>query len=141
MQTPDWSRTQALRDAQHYSGLCNAAEQQADAEADMAERFARAAAKGDANALCPWAPTVLDEEARQAKGLSWTAQHLPRRAQTLAEAMAESLDYGQGPSQTEAMHLILCAVKSTDAALAAAAADLLRRMGDAFARFNAEVVL
>lgn len=139
MQTPDWSRTQALHDAERYSQLCNAVEAQANAEADMAERFAHAAAQGDANALCPWAPTVLDEEARQAQGLSWSAPRLPRRAQTLAEAMAESLDYGTGPSQTEAMHLILCAAKSTDATVATMAADLLRRMGAAFARFNAEV--
>jgi hypothetical protein len=106
-------------------------------EREIRDGFAMSAGKADANALCTWAPMVTDWDAAKRMPIDQrTAQHLPKRAQTLTEIMAESLDYSDGPTMVEAMQLILNATRSTDADLAQQAANLVDRMGAAFARMN-----
>jgi hypothetical protein len=108
-----------------------ASEQYGDTESERTEReirtgFAMAAGKADANALCTWAPRTTDWDA---------AKRMPIDQRT-TEVMVESLDYGNGPTMTEAMQLILNATRSTDTDLALLAGDLVDRMGAAFARMN-----
>lgn len=117
--------------SEEFEGYDAAAE-----EVALRAYFARQVQAGDANAVCPWAPWVHDKEAMSALGLKWTDKNLPKRAQTLAEVMVQSLDYSDGPSMTEAMHLILAATKSTDTDLAVLAGELVERMGASFAINN-----
>ena len=56
--------------------------------------------------------------------------------QTVGAVMAESLDYGNGPSMAEAMRLIAAAAAGAD--VADMARSLLNRMADVFASHNAE---
>lgn len=108
----------------------------ADRENDIRAAFAMAAGKADANALADWAPTVTDYELRRKLHLAHDAKFQPQRVQTMTECMSESLDYSTGPSMVEAMQLILNATRSTDAELAKMAANLVDRMGAAYARMN-----
>jgi hypothetical protein len=106
-------------------------------ENEIRAGFAMAAGKADANALCDWAKQVTDWELAQRMPIDQrTVERLPKRMQTMTEVMYESLDYSTGPSITEAMQLILNACRSTDAELAQQAANLVDRMGAAFARMN-----
>lgn len=108
---------------------------QARDEIANAEDFKTACRKGDANALPSFAPMVTD----------WTSvkppvvagQVMPKRVPTLSEVMAESLDYGDGPSMTEAMQLILNAANGMD--VQAQAQGLIDRMASTWAKFNTEV--
>ena len=118
-----------------------ASEHFGDTEAEHREQeiragFAMAAGRADANAVCDWAPRLTDWDAVNAQRLRIIDANLPQRMQTLTECMFETLDYSTGPSMTEAMQLILNATRSTDAELAQQAANLIDRMGAAFARMN-----
>ena len=107
------------------------------AEREMRTGFAKAVEVGDANALCQWAGSVTDWDAAKRMPIDQkSATNLPKRAQTMTELMVESLDYGDGPSMVEAMHLILAATKSSDTDLAVLAGDLVERMGASFALHN-----
>lgn len=109
----------------------------AQAERELRAQFAKAADVGDANALCRWAPSVTDWDAAKRMPIDQrTTVSLPKRAQTMTELMTESLDYGDGPTMVEAMHLILAATKSSDTDLALLAGDLVERMGASFALHN-----
>ena len=111
--------------------------QSANAEAQMTADFLQTAKRGDANALAPWAPLTTDWDAVKRTPVDQrTATRLPKRQQTIAECMTESLDYGNGPSMTEAMQLILAATRSTDTDLALLAGDLVERMARSFATQN-----
>jgi len=105
-------------------------------ENEIRSGFAMAAGRADANALADWAPTVTDWEMRRKLHLAHDSKFMPQRVRTMTECMNETLDYGKGPSVTEAMQLILNACRSTDAELAQQAANLVDRMGAAFARMN-----
>jgi hypothetical protein len=115
-----------------------------DQEAAYAEReirtgFDKAVTVGDANALCTWAPYTTDWQAINRLPLEQrTAEKraAAKRAQTMAECMVESLDYGDGPSMVEAMQLVLNAARCTDDALSAQARRLLERMAESFAARN-----
>jgi len=120
------------RASEHYGDT-----EAASRERELARQFAKAVAKGDANALCPWAPYITDWETIKRTPVDQrTATALPKRQQTLAELMDESIDYGRGPSLAEAMQLILNAASGSESTQQQAR-DLLARMGDAFARMNA----
>lgn len=117
-------------DAMNHFARINVYEQQAeDAERAMADDFAELAMKADANAFAEFAPLVQDHGSRS------------KRVQTFAEVMAESLDYTNGPTMTEAMQLILNAAYGnlSPEVVSAQARDLLDRMGPAYARVHAEV--
>ncbi|MFP5467914.1 MAG: hypothetical protein ACLGG8_10375 [Gammaproteobacteria bacterium] len=104
-------------------------------ERELRANFAKAADVGDANALCTWAERVTDwDVAKRVPIDQRTTVSLPKRAQTLAEVMNEVTDYGNGPSLTELMQLVLNATKSSDTDLALMAGDLVERMGAAYAR-------
>ena len=123
------------------ASMDRASEYFGDTEAEHREQelragFMFAAGRADANALATWAPTVTDYELRRKLHLAHDAKFQPQRVQTMTEVMSESLDYSTGPSMTEAMQLILNACRSTDAELAQQAANLVDRMGAAFARMN-----
>ena len=94
--------------------------QQMIAEARMADAFTRAAIAGDMTAPAYFAP-----------------RDYKRRLQTVGAVMAESLDYGNGPSMDDAMRLIAAAATGAD--VADMARSLLNRMADAYAHYNAEV--
>jgi hypothetical protein len=118
-----------------------ASEHFGDTEAEHREQelragFAMSAGYADANAVCDWAPVVTDYDLRRKLHLTHDAKFQPKRYQTMTEVMYEALDYSTGPSLTEAMQLILNACRSTDADLAQQAANLVDRMGAAFARMN-----
>jgi hypothetical protein len=99
--------------------------------------FLAAADKGDANALAPWAPFTTDWALIKSSAIDQrTAKSLPKRAQTLAECMAESLDYGNGPSLSEAMQLILNVATGCDESTTSQARRLLERMAESFAYHN-----
>jgi hypothetical protein len=109
------------------------------AAASMAEQFRESAQKADANAFAMWAPLVNDWERTRRQPVGVTTD-LPKRYQTMAEVMAESLDFDHGPSETELMQLLLNVAYGSNLANAPAQArDLLRRMGDAFGRVHSEV--
>ena len=92
---------------------------QARAEASMADAFIDAMMAGDMKAPAYFAP-------RDYRG----------RLQAVGDVMAESLDYGNGPSMAEAMRLIAAAAAGAD--VADMARSLLNRMADAYAHYNAE---
>ena len=94
--------------------------QQMIAEARMADAFTSAVLHGDMDAPAYFAP-------RDYAG----------KLQTVGAVMAESLDYGNGPSMAEAMRLIAAAATGAD--VADMARSLLNRMADAYAHYNAEV--
>ena len=92
---------------------------QARAEASMANAFIEAMMAGDMEAPAYFAP-------RDYRG----------RLQAVGDVMAESLDYGNGPSMAEAMRLIAAAATGAD--VADMARSLLNRMADAYSHYNAE---
>jgi hypothetical protein len=104
----------------------------------MQAEFMAAVAKGDANALAPWAPLTTDWEAAKkdadpsVRFSTIIGRH--KRQQTLSECMSESLDYGDGPSIVEAMHLILNVASGKDES--ETARRLLERMAACFAYHN-----
>ena len=102
-----------LRDMEHET------HQQMIAEARMENAFIDAMMAGDMEAPAYFAP-----------------RDYKRRLQTVGAVMAESLDYGNGPSMAEAMRLIAAAAAGAD--VADMARSLLNRMADAYAHYNAE---
>lgn len=121
-----------------YAGYVEATAAAEDAQ-NLRTEFAKAAAAGDANALCSWAPFTTDWHSINRLPLEQRGAQIRavvKRAQTLTELMVESLEYGNGPSMVEAMHLILAATKSSDTDLALLAGDLVERMGASFALHN-----
>ena len=93
---------------------------QSRAEANMADAFIRAAIADDMTAPAYFVP-----------------RDYKRRLQTVGAVMAESLDYGNGPSMDDTMRLIAHAATGAD--VADMARSLLNRMADAYAHYNAEV--
>ena len=104
------------------------------AERAVIEDFIAACQRCDANALPSFAPMVTDW--RLAKTPRSAGEPAPKRMPTLSEVMAESLDYGDGPSMTEAMQLILNAANGMD--VKAQAQGLIDRMATTWAKFNTE---
>lgn len=130
-------------DADRYlAGLFDKQEARQSAAASMADQFSESAHKADANAFVEWAPLVTDwERARRQPVDQKTATELPKRWQTMAEVMAESLDFDHGPSETELMQLLLNVAHGADLANAPRQArDLLNRMGEAYGRVYSEVL-
>ena len=82
-------------------------------------------AKGDAKAVCNFAPTV--DWVRTRTPVSATS---PKyfRAMTLAEVLTEALDIGKAPNNTELMQLALNASHSTDTDLALQAGELIDKL-------------
>lgn len=132
--------TNPVLDADEYLDSLFAKQEASEAAADaMAEQFRESAQKADANAFAMWAPLVTDWERARRQPVGVTTD-LPKRYQTMAEVMAESLDFDHGPSETELMQLLLNVAYGADLANAPRhARDLLRRMGDAFGRVHSEV--
>ena len=86
--------------------------------------------KGDANAVCNFAPTV--DWTRTKSPVSTEAGYV-YRAMTLAEILDESLDMRNAPGTTELMQVVMNASRSTDAVLSAQATDLLDKLAAAWA--------
>lgn len=122
--------------AAYYEPLYAAAEAQSKAESDMANDFLAACRKCDANAMADFAPMVNDWDAstRQPRA---AGTPMPKKFQTLAEVLEESLDYGSGPSKAELMQLLLNVAYSADVVNAPAQARaLIERMAGTFATNN-----
>lgn len=143
MNTPDWAAIERASDAERYSGMFEAATKRQAEEAAIAADFIKSCRSGDANALAPWAGTVIDDVKRKALGLPWNAPNLPQRQQALHEVMTNALDYSSGPQMCEAMQLLLNVAYGADLVNAPAQArGLVERMASAFARVTCkEVVL
>ena len=133
--------TNPVLDADEYIESLFAKQEARKASVDaMADDFRAAAVKCDANALVPWAGTVIDHERRKALGIPWASADMPQRQQALHEVMVNALDYSHGPQMCEAMQLILNVAYGSNLANAPAQArDLLRRMGEAFGRVHSGV--
>ena len=132
--TPDYAAIESQQDARRYSDMLDAAKRRSRAEFEMAADFLRACGKADANAVVTWAPQITDW-----KGplhLVGDKHVRPKRDQTLAECMGDTLDYSEGPSMVEAMQLVLNAAAGSD--VKAQATGLLKRMADKFAEMNVE---
>ena len=117
---PDWgaayaAQAQAIIDSAHDEHRA-----QLRAEAQMADDFIHAAISQRMSDVAYFAP-----------------RDYKRRLQTVGAVMAESLDYGNGPSMDDAMQLISAAATGVD--VADMARSLLNRMADAYAYYNAEV--
>ena len=117
---PDWgaayaAQAQAIIDSAHAESI-----EQMRAEAQMADDFTHAAISQRMSDVAYFAP-------RDYAG----------KLQTVGAVMAESLDYGNGPSMDDAMRLIAAAATGAD--VADMARSLLNRMADAYAHYNAEV--
>ena len=132
---PDYAAIESQQDARRYSDMLDADERRSRAEFEMAADFLRACGKADANAVVTWAPQITDW-----KGplyLVGDKHVLPKRYQTLAECMGESIDYTDGPASIELYQLLLNAAAGA-ADVQAQANELLGRMAVTFAKFNAE---
>ena len=131
---PDYAAIESQQDARRYSDMLDADERRSRAEFEMAADFLRACGKADANAVVTWAPHITDW-----KGplhLVGDKHVLPKRCQTLAECMGDTLDYTDGPASIELYQLLLNAAAGAD--VQAQANELLGRMAVVFAKFNAE---
>lgn len=104
------------------------------AEAAMADDFLRACRRGDANALATWAPKCTDYTGQPY--LIGGTQVRPQRMQTVAEVMADTLDFTGGPASVELHQLLLNA--AAGAPVKELAENLLKRMADKFAEMNVE---
>lgn len=118
-QVPDWgaayaSQAQAIIDSAEAERRA-----QLRAEAQMADDFTHAAISQRMSDVAYFAP-------RDYAG----------KLQTVGAVMAESLDYGNGPSMDDAMRLIAHAATGAD--VADMARSLLNRMADAYSYYNAE---
>ena len=131
---PDYAAIESQQDARRYSDMLDAAERRSRAEFEMAADFLRACGKADANAVVTWAPQITDW-----KGplhLVGDKHVRPKRYQTLAECMGDTLDYTDGPASIELYQLLLNAAAGAD--VQAQANELLGRMAVVFAKFHAE---
>ena len=70
------------------------------------ERFMSACQKADANAIASFAPKVIDWKAANAAP-HLVGANMPKRMQTLAEVLQDSLGNGSGPNATQLMQLVL----------------------------------
>jgi hypothetical protein len=103
------------------------------AQGEMEEDFRQACKKGDANALCDWAPMTTDWDAVKRMPIDQkAATTLPKRMQVLHEVLTEALDFQKGPTRSELMQLLLNTANGS-AAAQQQARQLLTRMGAEFA--------
>lgn len=134
-----YSADPVLDAGRHTEEMFRQSDELERAEIALGARFLRLAGKADANALCDFASTTDWDAAKRQPIDQRTATSLPKRQQTLAEVMAESLDFASGPSLCEAMQLILNVAYGANLANAPAQArDLLGRMAAKWAEFNVE---
>jgi len=119
-----------------YDAIQDRKERIEKAEQALIEEFETACQKADANAICLWSGHVVDWS--QCPSPISTNQPKPLRSQVLHEVMAESLDYADGPSMSEAMQLILNVANGMDCK--DMAQKLVNRMAQTYAKFNAEDV-
>ena len=100
----------------------------------MAADYLRACGNADANAVVTWAPQITDWDSPLL--LAGDKYVRPKRYQTLAECMGDTLYYTDGPASIELYQLLLNAAAGAD--VQAQANELLGRMAVVFAKFNAE---
>ena len=131
---PDYAAIESQQDARRYSDMLDADERRSRAEFEMAADFLRACGNADASAVVTWAPQITDWDSPLI--LAGDKYVRPKRCQTLAECMGESLDYTDGPASIELYQLLLNAAAGAD--VQAQANELLGRMSVTFAKFNAE---
>lgn len=129
-----YSTDPALDASRHYDALYARQDLEDRARADMADDFLRACRRGDANALATWAPKCTDYTGQPY--LIGGKQVRPQRYQTVAEVMADTLDFTGGPASVELYQLLLNAAAGAD--VQAQVNELLGRMAVVFAKFNAE---
>ena len=129
-----YSTDPALDASRHYDALYARQDLEDRARADMADDFLRACRRGDANALATWAPKCTDYTGQPY--LIGGKQVRPQRYQTVAEVMADTLDFTGGPASVELHQLLLNAAAGTP--VKELAENLLKRMADKFAEMNVE---
>lgn len=112
------------------------ADAQRRAEADLAYDFEKAIEAGDPLATPCWARDRADWKLGQAMGLDAAGQSKIRRRQTVAEVLAESLDYSVGPSMGDVLRVLSQAMRSNDPMVASEARKLVRRVAVCWAERN-----
>jgi hypothetical protein len=121
--------------AAYYEPRYGADEAQAKAERQAGDAFMAECGRCDANALADFAPMVRDWTFKVA-----SIDKAPKRVQTLAEVMQESLDYPSGPCMEELMQLLLNVAYGCEVANAPAQARrLIERMASTWASQNVTV--
>lgn len=126
--------TDPVQDAsRHMDKVFAEADRLSNAEWELDRSFTAACAKGDANALAPWAPMTRDW---LSEGPA-SANTVPLRYQTLAELMQEATEYSHGPSPVEVLQLVLN-VANGQAGAQDQAKRLIERMATAWAKQNVE---
>ena len=131
---PDYAAIESQQDARRYSDMLDADERRCRAEFEMAADFLRACGKTDANAVVTWAPQITDWDSPL--HLAGDKHVRPKRYQTLAECMGDTLDFTGGPASVELHQLLLNA--AAGAPVKELAENLLKRMADKFAEMNVE---
>lgn len=127
---------QSYRDSDTLSGLLALAERQDAAEAQTARLFISAIEAGEPLATPEWTGTVPDYDAARALRLPYNAANKPMRAYTVAEALADALDYSRGPSLTDVVKVLALAMKCSDPFVALAARQLVERAAAKWAEHN-----
>lgn len=103
------------------------------AEKLIADEFRAAVRKGDVKAFAFFAPKVTAWELKPlADGTRF------KRYPSIAEAMTEALDYGDGPKSSDLMALLVKVSRGEPQT--AQARELINQMAEAFARHNVGVV-
>jgi len=110
---------------------------QAQAEADLAYDFTRSIELGDPDAVPVWTGSTPDYDAARLLGIAYGSKGMPYRRVTVAEALAESLDYGNGPTTGDVLKVLSMAMKSTDPTVAIAARQLVERAAAKYAEMKA----
>jgi hypothetical protein len=131
----------AAGSASLYDHSLTLGEKLAREHADMQASFMAACHKADANALAPWAPMRNDWAGVGMSNMPRSlgdAARMPKRQQTFAEVLGESLDFTGGPDLSELLQLLLNVAHGADTVNAPAQARaLLARMAAAYVNEHA----
>ena len=97
-------------------------------QTEVAASFVRAIEAGEPDATPAWAGVVLDYDRARALGIPYAdSRRMPTRANTVAEALYDALDYTKGPMLTDVVKVLSMAMKGTDPVVALAARQLVGR--------------
>ena len=108
------------------------------AEKDLAYEFTRSMEFGDPDHTPAWTGNSPDYAKARELGITFESKGMPYRRVTVAEAFAESLDYGNGPNSGDVVKVLSMAMKSTDPLVALAARQLVNRCAAKHAEMNVE---
>lgn len=109
------------------------------AQDDMRYDFIKSIEHGDPDATPDWTGTCTDYVKARELGIPYNAKNVPRRPYSVAECLADALDYEKGPSLSGVVELLSVAMRSTDPIVSLAAKQFVDRAATKYAEMNAEV--